>query len=217
LAPGFSKYAQSFAQRYGFHRLLATEHLAVVVDVGANWGDTLLALNATGCPPDLYIAVEPDPNATKALQRNVARNTVVEQRCVIHPVAVAAEPSDGVLFAIDTRRADSSFDIRRGMATARVQVCTLDQLLEETTQIIDLLKIETEGFEAEALQGASRVLQRTRYVAVDAGAERRGRVTLPAVLDILGTSGFRMLWASPPPHQTFLFSKVRPNFDTSLP
>jgi len=58
---------------------------------------------------------------------------------------------------------------------------------------IRLLKVEAEGMEPEVLAGAHQTLQRVDYVAVDAGPERGGENTVPAVLNALTSAGFEVL------------------------
>jgi hypothetical protein len=51
-------------------------------------------------------------------------------------------------------------------------VTTLDQALGADTAAVDLLVMDTEGFESRAIRGAPRTLARTRYFYVEYGPEQ---------------------------------------------
>ena len=48
-----------------------------------------------------------------------------------------------------------------------LEVCTLDSVLPES-KLVDLLKIDVQGFERAVLSGAKRVLGNTRAVLIEA-------------------------------------------------
>src|SRR5439155_18920994 len=54
-----------------------------------------------------------------------------------------------------------------GIGRTRVPIRTLDDLLSDRPQIVDLLKVDTEGAELEILQGAGAVLRRTQRVVLE--------------------------------------------------
>lgn len=197
-ASGVAKRIEALADEY----LLRREMVAggrVFVDVGANVGELALWSEPLGAR---YFGFEPDPRIFAALNKNVKNGKVFQ-------VALGEVQEKRTLF-LKSDTADTSL-VRPSVwdqsdGSVEVQVEQLDTVLGTAlpTGNIDLLKIEAEGFEPEILAGAQQTLKRTVLLAVDAGPEREGRVTLPAVLDILVPSGFRVI-EKHPARQTYLF------------
>lgn len=195
---GIAKRIETLADEY----LLKAEMVAegkVFVDVGANVGELALWGEPLGAR---YLGFEPDPETFAALEKNVKNGRVF-------PIALGEVPEKRTLF-LKSQTADTSL-VRpsawnQGDESLEVQVEQLDTVLGQAlpTGNIDVLKVEAEGFEPEILVGAQQTLKRTLFLAVDAGPERDGRTTLPAVLDILVPSGFRLI-EKHPARQTYLF------------
>jgi hypothetical protein len=61
-----------------------------------------------------------------------------------------------------------------------------------------LLKLEAEGAEIEVIEGAERILSKTRYITADLGFERKGKSTLPDVTNYLLQKGFEIVEFSSP-------------------
>ena len=126
----------------------------LILDVGANIG--LAALYFRAQYPDAEIvAIEPDPASFAKLEHNVGTDAR------IRPVnaAVAAEPGElllvrpaGYSIASSLKRTGTDRD-----AYASVRAETLDGLCDELgVSRIDLVKLDVEGAELEALRGFSR-------------------------------------------------------------
>lgn len=156
-----------------------------MVDVGANVG--LLGKWATDRGWG-YLGIEPDPRAFEALRRNLPDASL--ENC-----AVGAE--EGIArFWVASATADSSLiEPESSELEIEIAVRTLDTVVDRhfPEGEITLLKIEAEGAEPEVLTGAKKTIARTAFVAVDAGPERQGKITAPAVLNILFDSGFEMV------------------------
>lgn len=157
----------------------------LVVDIGANVGELALHSRFSGCK---YIAIEPDPNAFKALSLNHPQGTLVN---------CALSNKSGILdFFLATANADSSlFRPEAYTNCIQVDVFTLDECMahHQQDQLIKLLKIEAEGMEPEVLSGGMKTLGRTLYIAIDAGPERGGKPTAPECLNLLISSGFKVV------------------------
>ena len=128
----------------------------IFLDVGANSGDYSTMLLAR-FPQAAIHAFEPHPRTFETLKQNMKPNV----KC--HPVALGSE--NGVFNLYD--RGGDDGGIRASLAkealetvqskplTAyEVTVSTLDEFLQEQNiQHVDFIKIDTEGFEMDVLQG----------------------------------------------------------------
>jgi len=123
-----------------------------VVDCGANVGLFSLFMKDAA----RLVAVEPNPAVVSRLRRNLESNevaaTVVEAAVSSEDGAVKMGFADGpsVLSAI-------------GETGSEVRSVSIDSLLEQTNvDEVDLLKLDVEGHEIEALRGGSTHLERRR-------------------------------------------------------
>jgi len=160
-----------------------------VFDVGANVGmfSVLQALRGAS-----VYAFEPNPDCFRRLQKTMAANHLTT-RITAFCLAVGSKPGTGFL----NRPASTRLDVERqtvlGFVThdqdprnnhdsggsTRVRITSLDQLAPALDiHNIDLLKVDTEGSEAEILEGARQTLRHTRRVLVECHSrELRERVT----------------------------------------
>jgi FkbM family methyltransferase len=134
----------------------------VVLDIGANSGVFALASAAVGA--HAVHAFEPLPRMHAILAENLAMNPGV----AIHawPRAVGAE--DGVARIFDPGGdAPTSASLSQEFATghfgnlpaSEVPICTIDRFCaEQGIDGIDLIKIDVEGYEAQALRGMRNVV-----------------------------------------------------------
>jgi FkbM family methyltransferase len=130
---------------------LATKD-TVFVDIGAHVGFYTVRLAKT-CRH--VHAVEPNPESIKILEQNLRLNGI--SNVTVHPYAVGATPSASTLYMADT---NTTLYPRHGVKTATVQVKTLDTLIEEC----HLVKIDIEGYEEQALQGAKRLITHVKPI-----------------------------------------------------
>lgn len=152
----------------------------VVVDVGANVGQFLVALKAF-VPAARVLSVEPDPDSHARLTTNAERLADVTTRCV----AVGSEPGTLRLHRhhvsmMSTLRPEAPDEYDPALSVD-VEVVRLDDITAHLP-VVDLLKIDVEGFEAEALEGARDLLGRTRYLLLELSL---GREAATSNLDVL--------------------------------
>jgi len=134
----------------------------LVFDVGAHVGDRVAAFRRLGAK---VIAIEPQPALVKVLKLIYGRDRAV----TIEPVAVGREPGTlDLRLNLDNPTVSTASDafVRAAGAargwegqawtrTVRVPVVTLDALMARHG-VPSFIKIDVEGFEAEALAGLNR-------------------------------------------------------------
>jgi FkbM family methyltransferase len=154
----------------------------VCVDVGANEGYFSILASARVGPSGRVLAVEPQERLGPVIRENIRLNRA--SNIVLEPVAVSDRPGDGELFlAPDTNTGATGFtpSQRYRVPTQRVRTLTLAALLERhEIWHIDLLKLDIEGFEYEAILGSKEVFRahRVKHLALEFHPrilEQRGR------------------------------------------
>jgi len=129
-----------------------------VLDVGANIGlYSAVAARRVG-PTGRVIAVEPDPTNCGFLRRTRDRNdfanlTIVEK-------AAGASSGPAVLHLCRTNKADHrTYGGDNSRQTIGIDMATLDSIVEsETLPSVDVIKIDTQGFELFVAQGMTALL-----------------------------------------------------------
>jgi FkbM family methyltransferase len=135
----------------------------IVLDIGANIGDTSLhmaqKLNGTG---HIY-AFEPSPHVFKRLQTNVALNPF--KNISLFNEGMGDEVGELSFVGTSTKHTGGAF-ITKNMETGmKVKVSTIDTFVQmQQIKHIDLIKIDTEGFEVFVIKGAMQTLQHLRPV-----------------------------------------------------
>ncbi|WP_405241612.1 FkbM family methyltransferase [Lentisalinibacter salinarum] len=165
--------------KYGAHEPETTDFLKrtldirdgdVILDVGANigWYSLVLDRIAGEARADIY-AFEPDPENFALLGENRALNAA--QR--IHPVQLGVSDRAGTfelhLFGGSNRGRHSMLPIHEG-GTIEIRTTTLDEFWAQEElgdRTPRFLKMDIEGFELAALQGAAGVLARCPCVMLE--------------------------------------------------
>ena len=162
-----------YAYRSVFIGQIATGSIAI--DIGANLGEyTLLAARTTGSTGRV-LAVEPNPELCRRLERNLALSEITNVQ--ILPCAVGSSEGEGRLVVPDSCHALGTLkrDAYRDLAstTHRVPIRRLDDLLAyEDVGRLDVVKLDVEGWELEVLRGASATLSGAKPVVLyECGAD----------------------------------------------
>jgi FkbM family methyltransferase len=174
----------------------------VAFDVGAYLGVYALHMARLVGPAGRVHAFEPSPDSHARLVEHVRLNgagNVITNRCAVHASRAGMtmrlyEPpfeSLGTLAGSDVVRGGR---VLTPVAAVPVETVTLDDYCARAAITrIDLLKLDAEGTELPALEGAGRLLanEAIRCVLVEVG------VGFHAVADLLERHGFR-LWSVTP-------------------
>jgi len=186
-------------QLQGDERELATGALfaesigegAVVLDLGAYLGYFTVLAGRRGAR---VIAFEPDPRTLPYLRRNIESNGIADRvRIVERAVGAAAGTA---IFFLSQGGDESTLHPNATHETAvTVQVTSVDSETEGLT--VDVIKMDVEGAELEALAGMARTLESASpdlVMFVERSAETLGRTGhTPEELDrALRDHGFRL-------------------------
>lgn len=177
----------------------AARDASVVFDIGANAG--IYSLAAAAVRPEATIhAFEPTPEIAERLRRTLASNGL--HRVQVHEAAVSTHSgsaslvryrgddgtNNGGMNFITTAPADSQ--------TSSVRTVSLDDFCDEhSIDRIDLLKMDIQGHEPRALEGAARLLGSARvstiFTELNWAAEGAAECPASESVSILDDAGYR--------------------------
>lgn len=194
-----------FRSRFDLLPSGALRNGCVAVDVGANngnWTEDLLSLVSV----KRVLAIEPDPRISSGLLSKFERSSCVTV------LATAIGSTQGTLpfyqmedpsmnsFLAPTPEALSQYG-RAAFenSVVKISVEPLDSLTE-SLDLIDLLKIDVQGFESEVIKGASATLKRTKYLFLEVNffSHYYGELTFAELSATLMNHGFVLCNLSPP-------------------
>jgi FkbM family methyltransferase len=139
---------------------------AVVVDIGANVGlYTAIAATRVGSSGRV-ISIEPHPESYGLLQRTIHTNGWSWVKAF--NLALGDRRRQVDLFLTDENKADSRiYDVTGERGKITVQMTDLDSLLmENQIEVVELLKMDTQGAEAMAFRGMQRTLAKSPEVTI---------------------------------------------------
>ncbi len=195
---------QDYSPLKGYEMYRQLQPGDVVVDAGAFPGDyALFAARQVG-PEGFVWAFEPDENNRRVLERNLQKSGI--QNVEIVPQGLWKEETT---LSLDAQGLASRIE-RQG--SKRIEVTTLDQFLQERgLEKIDVLKMDIEGAELEALEGAKHALTRITYACIASYHLVEGTPTSARVEQLLKAAGLDSHTAYPK-HMTTYGWRVEEGF-----
>lgn len=146
--------AETEGMKKTLSELFAGKKISSVIDGGAFKGDST-EIFVDALAPDKVIAIEADPKTYLKLKDYAER----ENRAEIIPVNAALWSSDGILeYTSSGSRGSGESGRNRRAKNTSVNSASIDSLIGECS--VDLIKLDIEGAESEALDGASELLRR---------------------------------------------------------
>src|SRR5262249_23136268 len=129
-------------------------------------------------------AIEPVPAIYECLQRNMASSPNVQ----VFQAAIS-DRAGRVRMAFDSN--DSAISHITEEDGVEVPAMTLDDFAsQQGIGDVDLLKIDTETFEAHVLRGARSVLARTKYLLIEITFEGNQNYTISSLMSLLQGDGY---------------------------
>jgi FkbM family methyltransferase len=170
--------------------------IRVAFDVGANVGQTVAGIK--GRFPNAQIwCFEPVPATFATLAATVADIPTV------HPIqsALGAAPGTATITASACAQQNTIVPgaALQGAGTIGVSVDTVDRMMDEHgIDVVDLLKIDTEGYEIEVLMGAGRALRDGRVRLILAECDftphpKEPHTPFERIIELLYPLGYRVV------------------------
>lgn len=180
---GWAARLDRLEQEYGVGRHAQLTADSVVLDVGANAGEFAFVCARYNAS---VFCFEPDPAVFACLRKNTRSLSAVRTfDCVVW------NETGEVDFALAPERADSS--VFADGPRIKKRAITIESFARENSLTrIDLLKCDAEGGEPEVLEGVRAAFPLIRAVALDTGAERKGKRTNKECAAILSAHGFHV-------------------------
>ncbi len=144
-------------------------NLEVILDIGANCGLFSLFANMRFPTAKIY-AFEPSPQLQTVLTQNIGSRGV-------EIIKKAVAEKDGIQTLFVNRRSQQTNSLIRDSVTpfadvvehVEVEAVCLDTFLEQTgINSIDIMKVDVQGAESRVLRGGRRVLDKTKYLILEA-------------------------------------------------
>jgi FkbM family methyltransferase len=164
-----------------------------VLDIGANIGYYALLESRIVGPEGKILAVEPSPTNACLLRRNVELNSA--ENVAVFECAVGAQDGVGSLHLSSHSNLNSMIRNPELDHTSSVAVAlrSVDSIVDETGINPDLVRMDIEGYETEALAGMAATLDRQRpHLVIELHPQICGPAAIEALLRDISARGYRL-------------------------
>ena len=177
---------------HNYEELLRVKKGDVVVDAGAHIG---LFAHTVAKRAKIVIAIECEPKNLEQLRRNLRhfKNAIVVEKALWNcrarlPLHLGHSSDHSLIQDVEIEGSKPSAN-----REITVEADTLDRILCDLKICkVDFVKMDIEGAEIEALQGAIETLKGVSKIVVAAYHERDGAKTIHQVIKKLANSGFKV-------------------------
>lgn len=154
----------------------------IVLDCGACWGDTALYFATEARETGQVFSFEFVPENLEVLRENLARNPALAERITIVDRPLSAVSGERLHFIESGTSSRRTPDSTR--ASLQLSTTSIDEFVDEQgLQRVDFLKMDIEGSELAALQGAHDTLRKFRpKLAISLYHRERDFEEIPAYL-----------------------------------
>ncbi len=183
-----------------FERALAGKETPVVLDIGASVGNTVAHVLEI-CPAARVFAFEPQPDQATRIKERFSDN----ERVKINSCGVGASNARMQLHLSSRRQSSSLLPLSNfGLeaepfaqeeAVLDIDVITLDDWyhsLESPPKTLDLIKVDTQGFEKFVIAGGQQVFSKASYVIMEASFRPvyQGQTVYDDLVPLVKNAGF---------------------------
>lgn len=182
---GLAGYQSMLTRPVNLFRVAGVKEFGTVIDCGANVGFFSKMILQLAPQAHIY-AIEPVPAIFANLQRNLAASPNVQ----VFQTAIT-DHAGQVRMAFDSGDSAISHITDGGEGNVEVPAMTLDSFAaQQGIGPVDLLKIDTESYEAHVLRGAGSVLARTKYLLIEITIEGNQNYTISSLMGLLHGNGY---------------------------
>lgn len=201
------RYKKSDTEFGNLCKMLSMHRIEQVIDVGANTGQFAKALRNHGYAGEI-ISFEPTSTAWRKLI-NSSKNDdkwQVANRCAIGnsngtmEINISSNSVSSSLLAMNTNHLDAAPESIYSSKEI-VEVCTLDTYFKKHELLSNriFLKIDTQGYEKNVLQGAESTLSRAIGIQIELSLVKlyEGQITHKELTEFLESKGYE-IWSMIP-------------------
>jgi len=151
-------YVDFILQQYNYNDLVCVKKGDVVIDAGACWGDTALYFSSRGAKA--VYSFEFIPSNLSVFEKNISLNPLLKEE--IHIVTSPLWSESNIPLSYDDRGPASQV-AEAGKFKGNTRTLSIDDLVKEQgLESVDFIKMDIEGAEMPALQGASETIRKFR-------------------------------------------------------
>ena len=131
----------------------------IVVDCGAYTGDTLSDFDKLpDCTYKKYLALEPTSNHIEKIEQYIHENNLIGK---VYPIEVAVWDKTDELYFMDSAGMGGNVT---SSGNILVRADTIDNIVKDYNGNVDLIKMDIEGSEVNALKGAEETIRRNHPI-----------------------------------------------------
>ncbi len=181
---GLAGFQSMLTRHQNLMKLAGIKDIRTVVDVGANVG-FFSTLCRDRFPEAKIFAFEPVPMTCRCLEKNFEGDNNIK----FFQAAIGDENTQ-LRMNFDVQNCLISYMADEGNVLVDVKRLD-DALAAEHLGQIDMLKVDTESFEAHVLRGAPKTLAKTKYLFLEISMEEKNEhYTISSLLKLLSTQDY---------------------------
>lgn len=167
------EYKQNFSS-FKFYKSLVNSNEPIIFDIGAHKGETIKFFKSIFKYSKIY-SFEPDPENFITLNKISKKyNTKAENLAITNKEGYVDFYKQSIshlggLFPINEKSNDSlGYAQKASNKKIRVKANTLDNIIQNfQIKIIDILKIDVQGFEVGVLEGAKNTIEMSKIIQIE--------------------------------------------------
>lgn len=205
------KYTNSFYELKLLEKIKSLNIGGTYVDVGANIGNHTLFFSEN-CNSKKVVSIELDKNIFECLSKNVKENSLSKEVLLINS-GVGEKIKNVTTSNIDKQNVGMTKILNDGGET---QISTLDNLLSDIHEI-NLIKLDVEGYELNAIKGATEILEKHSPILVTELTDTNQFIEFEKYISKFGYKTDKVSYATTPTYfwykEYFDFIYIIPTFE----